>query len=78
MTDRREMYRKATERDAWWHCTWCGNHEPVIDESYAIGDSEPCALCSEGTAHVMTLEQAANLESEVARGTRKPTRSYSP
>lgn len=67
----------AKERDAWWHCRYCGDHERA-DEPYEIGDKEPCISCGEGTAVVMTLKDAAALESAIARGIRKPKRSYTP
>ena len=63
------------ERDAYWHCSFCGNNEPAHSD-YAIGDSEPCCLCGEGTARVMTLKEAAKFEQEIALGIRQPKRSY--
>lgn len=63
------------ERDAYWHCSYCGNHEPAQDD-YSIGDCEPCCLCGEGTARVMPLKEAAKYESEIARGQRQPRSSY--
>ena len=63
------------KRDAWWHCKFCGDHEPA-EEPYVIGDKEPCTTCMEGTAHVMTLADAARFEAEIARGERQPERSY--
>lgn len=65
-----------TQRDTWWHCTWCGNNERA-EEPYDVGDKEPCAECGEGTAIVMTIAQAAKYESEIARGVRTRERSYS-
>lgn len=67
---------EATARDTWWHCKFCGEHEPAA-EPYAIGDKEPCVTCGQGTAHVMSLKEAARFESEIARGLRQPERSYS-
>lgn len=64
-------------RDAYWHCSFCGNHE-LAEEPYVIGDKEPCCLCSEGTATVMTLKDAAKLERDIASGDRKPMGSYTP
>lgn len=75
MKSSRERYKDATARDTFWHCTWCGDHEPA-EEPYEVGDKEPCITCGEGTAHVMTIKQAARFESEVARGIRKRVRSY--
>lgn len=65
------------ERDAYWHCKYCGDHEPA-DEPYVVGDKEPCITCGKGTAHVMTSKQAAKFESEIAQGIRSPESSYSP
>lgn len=69
--------RKAAEpaRDTWWHCKFCGDHEPA-EEPYELGDKEPCIKCGMGTAHVMTLKQAAKFESEVAQGIREREASY--
>ena len=64
-----------SERDAYWHCKFCGAHDPA-EEPYAVGDCEPCITCGEGTAYVMTLKQGAQFESEIARGLRQPERSY--
>ena len=30
----------TTERDAWWHCRFCGDHERV-EPPYEVGDKEP-------------------------------------
>lgn len=65
-----------SERDAWWHCKFCGDHEQA-EEPYEVGDKEPCITCGQGTAHVMTLKGAARFEAEIARGQREPERSYS-
>lgn len=62
-------------RDAYWHCKFCGDHGPA-DEPYVVGDKDPCATCGQGTAHVMTLADAARFESEIARGIRQPENSY--
>jgi hypothetical protein len=62
-------------RDAYWHCTFCGDHEPA-DPPYEVGDKEPCTTCGQGTAHVRTLKQAAQYESEIAQGLRTPKSSY--
>lgn len=64
------------EHDAWWHCKFCGDHERA-DLPYVVGDKEPCITCGQGTAHVMTLKEAARFESEIARGARLPERRYS-
>ena len=63
-------------RDAYWHCKFCGDHEPA-DEPYEVGDKEPCIKCGQGTCVVMTLKQGAQFEAEIARGIRSPERSYS-
>ncbi len=63
------------ERDAYWHCKFCGDHAPA-EEPYDVGDKEPCTKCGQGTAHVMTLRQGARFEAEIARGERQPERSY--
>lgn len=65
------------KRDAHWYCKFCGDTEPA-EEPYKVGDKEPCTTCGEGTAHVMTLADGARFASEVARGVRKPERSYTP
>lgn len=65
------------DRDAWWLCKFCGDHEQA-EAPYDVGDKEPCSTCGVGTAHVMTLMDAARFESEIARGVRTPERSYSP
>ena len=64
-----------SDRDAWWHCRFCGDHEQA-DDPYVVGDKEPCITCGMGTAPVMTMKQAAQFESEIARGIRYPERSY--
>lgn len=53
----------------YWHCAGCGNHEPAQPE-YEHGDSEPCCLCEDGVARVMTLPEAAALEQRRALGDR--------
>lgn len=63
-------------RDAYWHCGYCGNHEPA-EPPYVIGDREPCCLCSKGTAVVMTLKAAAALEQQIALGNLGRKSSYS-
>jgi len=36
-----------------WHCSSCGQIEPVAEEDdYAEGNSEPCSFCEDGTAVV--------------------------
>lgn len=45
----------------YWHCATCGNHEPAQPE-YELGDSEPCCLCENGVARVVTLAEAASIE----------------
>ena len=64
------------DRDAWWYCEFCGNHE-LANEFYGIGESEPCAVCSEGVARVMTCKDATALESEIAQGLRQRKSAYS-
>ena len=54
----------------------CGNHEPA-EEPNAIGDSKPCTECGDGVSRVMTLKDAARLESAIARGLVQPGRAYS-
>lgn len=63
------------DRDTWWHCRFCGDHEHA-EPPYELGDKEPCSECGEGTAVVMTLSEAAKFESEIARGLRERERSY--
>lgn len=63
------------DRDAWWHCRYCGDHERA-EPPYELGDKEPCSECGEGTSVVMTLKEAAKFESEIAQGLRRPERSY--
>lgn len=70
MSDYRQRYKAATERDTWWHCECCGDHAPA-EEPYVLGDSAPCSTCGEGVARVMTLRDGARIESEVARGQRR-------
>ena len=41
-----------------WYCDRCGTPEPAQPE-YARGDCEPCCLCEDGTARVMTRAEAA-------------------
>jgi len=72
----RQRYDTATQRDTWWHCECCGSHEPA-EEPYGIGDTEPCIVCGEGVARVMTLQAGARLESAIARGVLTPRRCYS-
>lgn len=40
-----------------WYCDKCGTPEPAGPE-YKHGDSEPCCLCEDGTARVMTRHEA--------------------
>jgi hypothetical protein len=60
------------ESNLYWHCTTCGDHEPVTptgdDVVYSVGDKEPCITCPTGFAHVMTLKQAARFEQLLALG----------
>jgi hypothetical protein len=70
-----QRYEAATKRDTWWHCEYCGDHEPA-EEPYVLGDSEPCSTCGEGVARVMTLRDGARTESEVARGIRQRRSAY--
>jgi hypothetical protein len=57
----------VSERDLYWHCAKCGEHE-VAEPPYEHGDREPCITCADGTARVMTLKEAARLESQIAQG----------
>lgn len=57
--------------DLYWHCFTCGDHEPAQIE-YERGDREPCVNCEDGMAEVMTLEDGAKLEQEIALGKRVP------
>ncbi len=75
MSDDRRRCDAATRRDTWWHCDFCGDHEPA-EEPYNLGDSEPCSACGEGVARVMTLKEGAKLESNIARGLVRPRRAY--
>lgn len=59
----------------WWHCRFCGNHAPA-QPTYEHGDKEICIKCGEGVAVVMTTREAAQFESEIARGERQPERCY--
>ena len=55
----------------YWHCAWCGDHDPVGNEEGAeLGAKEKCITCGESFAEVMTLKQAAKVEQEVALGLR--------
>lgn len=51
-----------------WYCDKCGTPEPAGPE-YKHGDSEPCCLCEDGTARVMTRHEA------MARGGQAMNRS---
>jgi hypothetical protein len=51
----------------YWHCIACGNSEPAQPE-HERGDCEPCCLCEDGTAIVMTLQEGAQIEQRVALG----------
>jgi len=62
--------------EIFWHCKFCGDHGPA-EPPYGLGDKEPCTKCGQGTAHVMTLQEGAKFEAEIARGEREPERSYS-
>lgn len=48
----------------YWHCSKCGAHEEVEKTvpAYVHGDKEPCITCANGTAQVMTTEEAAAIE----------------
>ena len=50
----------------YWHCE-CGNNEPAQPE-YEHWDSEPCCLCENGTARVVTIKEAAAWEQARALG----------
>lgn len=64
------------ERNAFWYCKFCSGREPA-EPPYELGDSEPCSECGEGTAYVLTAEEAEELEAKLACGERQPERSYS-
>lgn len=55
-----------------WHCATCGNDEEAQPE-YQHGDSEPCCLCPNGVARVVTLREAAAMEQAHALGLAVPT-----
>jgi len=75
--DRRATCMSATaERDKWWHCDFCGDHG-LAEDPYVNGDTEPCIACGEGVSRVMTLKDAARLESAIAQGLVQPRRAYS-
>lgn len=60
-----------TDSDAiilYWHCATCGLHEEA-HPPYNHGDSEPCVECENGTARVMTIEEAASIEQQHALST---------
>lgn len=59
--------------DLFWHCDKCGSHEPAQTD-YDRGDSEPCVLCEDGVARVMTLKEAAATEQRRALGGRNADR----
>ena len=60
---------EATTERLYWHCTTCGNHEDEPAQAeYERGDWEPCAICGDGIARVMTLKEAASFEQQVALG----------
>ena len=50
----------------YWHCE-CGNNE-IAQSDYQHGDSEPCVLCDDGVARVVTLREAAAWEQARALG----------
>lgn len=56
-----------------WHCGFCGSLEPA-QRGCALGDSEPCCYCSEGTARVLTRGEPEEAEQERRRN---PRRAYS-
>lgn len=67
--------RDTSDEPLYWHCASCGAHEPVEPtgssdpaDAYEHGDHEPCITCPNGTARVMTLREAACIESRHARG----------
>ena len=64
-----------TARDAYWHCSFCGDHAPA-EEPYKVGDHEICTECGEATSRVMTLKEAAKLESLIAQGLIQPRKAY--
>lgn len=61
--------------ELYWHCETCGNHERAQPE-YVSGDFEPCCLCSNGQARVMSLAEAAALEQRRALSQREPPSGY--
>lgn len=67
--------RSGGAMNLWWHCRFCGNHAPA-QPTYEHGDKEICIKCGEGVAVVMTTREAAQFESEIARGERQPERCY--
>lgn len=58
----------------YWHCHACGRHE-LAQPGYGLGDSEPCVECRNGTAHVMTLKEAAAIEQRRALAAYKAART---
>lgn len=64
--------------DLYWHCPACGDNEKVepTTPAYLLGDHEPCE-CG-GTAHVMTLREAARCEAYKARGIPYEPITYDP
>ena len=50
----------------YWHCE-CGKSEPAQPE-YEHGDSEPCCLCDDGVARVVTLKEVDQWEQSKALG----------
>jgi hypothetical protein len=58
----------------YWHCATCGDNEPAQPD-YERGDKEPCVLCEDGVAVVMTLQEGAKLEQEIALGLRTPPKA---
>ena len=63
-------------RDTWWCCEYCGNIA-AAEPPYVVGDSEPCVVCSEGVARVMTLSDATRLEYQISISSRKRRKAYS-
>jgi hypothetical protein len=59
-------------KNLYWHCLHCGANDPVETtngvEQYELGDHEPCITCSDGTAHVMTVQLGAAYEQGRALG----------
>ena len=65
-----DLATRVAESDAqpalYWHCE-CGKNEPA-QADYERGDSEPCCLCEDGVARVVTIAEAAAWEQAKALG----------